>query len=423
MLPVFKGLAAFVFYYPLFMSMIWMVGGVLFYWRRERMAEAEPTPGPDSPLVSILIPAYNEEQTIEETVLRHQNLNYPNYEIIVINDGSKDRTAQILQSLMTRNLNLRVVNLLRNGGKANALYAGLAAARGEYLVTIDSDATLDRNALYYLIQHFIAPNSGERVGAVTGNPRVRNRSTLLARIQVVEFASIIGMIKRAQRIWGKVMTVSGVIVAFRKRALMDCGLWDKDLITDDIGVTWKLQRRFWDVRYEPRAICWMLVPETFRGLWRQRVRWAQGGLEVLLRHWDVLLDWRQRRLIPIYLEQWMSVIWSFAWIIATVLMLFGVVLDERFIPGLWPGVYLSIICVIQFALAMVIESRYEREITRYYLWAAWYGIAYWYLNVAYIVAALPKALRSKRAAHAVWDSPDRGLGERRANRGAKAEAT
>ncbi|MGV2687283.1 glycosyltransferase, partial [Clostridium perfringens] len=120
--------------------------------------------------------------------------------------------------------------------------------------------------------------------------------------------SIIGSIKRTQRILGKVMTVSGVIVAFRKKALMDVGMWDRDMITEDIAISWKLQKRFWDIRYEPRALCWMLVPETLKGIWKQRVRWSQGGQEVVLRHWDIFKDWRQRRLWPIYIEQILSII-------------------------------------------------------------------------------------------------------------------
>lgn len=111
------------------------------------------------------------------------------------------------------------------------------------------------------------------------------------------------------------MTVSGVIVAFRKKALVSVGLWDRDMITEDVAVSWKLERKFWDIRYEPKALCWMLVPETIKGLWRQRKRWAQGGQEVLIRHRGIFLDWRQRRLWPIYIEQVLSIVWSICWAI------------------------------------------------------------------------------------------------------------
>src|SRR3546814_20032176 len=116
-----------------------------------------------------------------------------------------------------------------------------------------------------------------RVGAVTGNPRIRNRSSLLGQVQVGEFASIIGLIKRTQRVYGRIFTVSGVVAAFRRRALDHVGYWSLDMITEDIDISWKLQRDHWTIFYEPRALCWILMPETLRGLWRQRLRWAQGG--------------------------------------------------------------------------------------------------------------------------------------------------
>jgi biofilm PGA synthesis N-glycosyltransferase PgaC len=389
------------------MSIVWIIGGILFYHRREK----KPTlPLTDTPMVSILVPCYNEEETLENTITNLDKLNYPNYEIIAINDGSKDRTSEVLMALASKYEKLRVIDLRTNAGKANALYLGLIASRGEFLVGIDADAYLDYNALAYMIPHFTTPHYGERVGAVTGNPRVRNRSSLLARIQLCEFSSIISLIKRTQRLLGKVMTVSGVVVVYRKQALMDCGLWDRDLITEDIGVTWKLQKRFWDVRYEPRAICWMLVPETLVGLWKQRVRWAQGGLEVMLRHWDIFFDWRYRRLIPVYMEQVASLVWSIAWIVLVLISSVQVILGtQNFFNIMWQGQYLAQICLVQFFVAMSIDKRYDENLLKNYLWAIWYPILYWYFNAFVILRAIPKALFRDKKKFATWDSPDRGI--------------
>ena len=169
---------------------------------------------------------------------------------------------------------IRIIHLERNCGKANALNVGAIASNNEILVCIDGDAMLDEYAVASLVKHFIY---SPRVGAVTGNPRVRNRSTLLGKIQVGEFSSIIGLIKRAQRIYGRVFTISGVVTAFRKSALQRIGFWRSDTTTDDIDVSWRLQLDHWDIRYEPNALCWILMPETYRGLWKQRLRWAVGG--------------------------------------------------------------------------------------------------------------------------------------------------
>ncbi|GIM27883.1 poly-beta-1,6 N-acetyl-D-glucosamine synthase [Clostridium polyendosporum] len=398
----------FVFWYPLVMSTVWIIGGILFYHRREKKPGVPLT---ETPMVSILIPCYNEEDTIENTIEQLNELNYPNYEIITINDGSKDMTELILENLSKKYKKLRVIQLKTNTGKANALYLGLIASKGEFLVGLDADAYLDVDALSYMIPHFITPHYGERVGAVTGNPRVRNRSSLLARIQLCEFSSIISLIKRTQRLLGKVMTVSGVVVMFRKRALIDCGLWDRDLITEDIGVTWKLQKRFWDIRYEPRAICWMLVPETIVGLWKQRVRWAQGGLEVIMRHWDIFLDWRYRRLLPVYIEQIFSIFWAIAWSILFIITIIQIITGKQtFFPMFWQGQYLSLLCLVQFVVAMSLDKRYDEKLLKYYLWAIWYPIFYWYFNALVILRAIPKTLfRDKRKKFAIWDSPDRGI--------------
>lgn len=398
----------YVFWYPLVMSTFWIIGGILFYYRRERKPALPLT---ETPMVSILIPCYNEEDTIENTIEHINNLNYPQYEIIAINDGSKDRTEILLGDLAKKYEKLRVIQLKTNAGKANALYLGLLASKGEFLVGLDADAYLDPDALRYMIPHFITPHYGERVGAVTGNPRVRNRSSLLARIQLCEFSSIIGLIKRTQRLLGKVMTVSGVIVVFRKSALLDCGLWDRDLITEDIGITWKLQKRFWDIRYEPRAICWMLVPETLVGLWKQRVRWAQGGLEVIIRHWNIFLNWKYRRLIPVYIEQIFSIFWSISWIVLLVISIIQFIISEQQIFTLfWQGQYLSLLCLIQFIVAMTLDKKYDEKLLKYYLWAIWYPTFYWYFNAIVILRAIPKALfRDKKKKFATWNSPDRGI--------------
>ncbi|MDP9729577.1 biofilm PGA synthesis N-glycosyltransferase PgaC [Alicyclobacillus tengchongensis] len=288
------------------------------------------------------------------------------------------------------------------------------AARGEIIVTLDSDAVLEHDALHWLVGHFVR-SGGERVGAVTGNPRVRNRSSLLAKVQLVEYSSIIGLIKRSQRVLGKVMTVSGVIVAFRKRALLDCGLWDVDLITDDIGVTWKLQRRFWDIRYEPKALCWMFVPETISGLWKQRVRWAQGGIEVLMRHWKIIFDWRHRRFVPVLLEQLVSIVWSICWFISTILLVIEMVLSHHYyVPVFWTGTYLALVSVIQSFVALYLDRLYEPGLMKYFMWSIWYPSIYWYVNALVVLRAIPKAISHMNAVkkgnkYAVWDSPDRGI--------------
>ena len=397
----------FVFWYPVIMGMLWVIGGLIYYFRIERK---DPLPLTSTPFVSVVVPAFNESENIENTVRELSKLNYPNYEILIVNDGSSDDTSEIVTRLSETNPLVRFVDLRENCGKANALYLAFLAAKGEYLVCVDGDSYLDPDCLRYMIPHFTNPNNGERVGAVTGNPRVRNRSSLLSKIQICEYASIISLIKRTQRIWGKVMTVSGVVVAYRKQALLDCGLWDRDLITEDIGVTWKLERKFWDVRYEPRAICWMLVPETIKGLFRQRKRWAQGGQEVMFRHASIFKSWRRRRMIPIFLEQVCSLTWVLAWLLLTLTEIIKLCYNAgSYVPYLWKSQFLSMVCMLQFGVALCLEHKYDTKIFKNAVSVAWYPLFYWILTGLVSLFALPLSLKKKKKL-AVWTSPDRGIG-------------
>ena len=286
------------FYYPLIMSLIWIIGGLFFYIRIETSVSRFPVLM-EVPSISVLIPAHNEAPYIREAVQAVMASQYPDLDVLLIDDMSSEETPSLIEDLCREYPNVRGLFLGKHTGKAGGLNRAFLASRGEIIVTIDADCIIDQQTLYWIAWNF---NNSPRAGAVTGNPHVRNRTTLLAQIQAAEYTSVIGLIKRAQRVLGKLLTVSGVIAAFRREALIDVGLWSQDMITEDIDITWKLEKRFWDVRYETNAVGWILVPETFKGLWKQRLRWAQGGIEALRRHWRVWLDWRQRRIWPVYID-------------------------------------------------------------------------------------------------------------------------
>jgi len=410
-------LSRFVFYYPLLMAYVWMLGGMIYYlrWERNRGNVLSDLPVlSEYPSVSILIPCYNEGENVRETIeyLLHQQ--YPNLEIIAINDGSKDNTLEILHELADQHPQIRVVNLASNQGKAVGLRTAALLANSEILIGIDGDALLAPNATAWIVRHFL---EDPHVGAVTGNPRIRNRSTLLGKIQVGEFSAIVGMIKRAQRSYGHVFTISGVIAGFRKTALHDVGYWSPDMVTEDIDISWKLQLSGWAIRFEPNALCWVLMPETLNGLWKQRSRWAQGGVEVLLRYFRPLWRWRSRGMWPLYLECCISLTWAFL----VVAMLALVPLEwlssepqealEDLSPH-WTSMLLCVTCLIQFAVSLTIDSSYERKSggsAQHYYWMIWYPIVYWLINVGTTINGCIKALRKKRGQRAVWVTLDRGL--------------
>ena len=407
----------FIYYYPLFMAYIWIFGALIFYfrfeWRQQGNSENLPELT-EFPPVSILIPCYNEAENIRETVEILLEQKYPNFEIIAINDGSKDNTLEILQSLTQQHTQLRIVNLHTNQGKAMGLRTGALLANSEILVCIDGDALLAPEAIAWMVRHFI---NKPHIGAVTGNPRIRNRSTLLGRIQVGEFSAIVGMIKRAQRSYGKIFTVSGVIAAFRKSALHDIGYWSNDMVTEDIDISWKLQLGGWSIYFEPNSLCWVLMPETLEGLWKQRTRWAQGGTEVLLRYFKELFHWSSRGMWLLYGECLISIVWAFLILVHLIFAPIELFTESTWqslhdLSPSWTSMLLSLTCLIQFGVSLFIDSHYELKtggVARYYYWMVWYPIVYWIINVGTTIVGSVKAVKKKRGQRALWVTVDRGL--------------
>nr|WP_315226626.1 poly-beta-1,6-N-acetyl-D-glucosamine synthase [uncultured Albidiferax sp.] len=403
----------FTFYYPLFMSYLWMCGGLYYYFHYERNDPPydQPPALTEYPPVSILVPCHNEASNIEDTVEALLAINYPTFEILLIDDGSTDTSPQMLDAMARKDSRIRVIHLAQNQGKAVGLNTAAMMAKYDFFLCIDGDSVVDPHCLHWMMRHLV---NSPRVGAVSGNPRIRTRSTLIGRIQVGEFSSIIGLIKRAQRTYGKIFTVSGVMVCFRRAALHDAGYWNPDALTEDIDVSWRLQMRHWDVRFEPNALCWILMPETLRGLWRQRLRWSMGGTQVLFSQNGLFGRWRHRRMLPVYLEYFTSVLWAYTmaavfalWTLGQFMTLPPALTIDTLLPG-WNGVVIGTTCLLQFAVSMWLDSRYEKGLGRYYYWMIWYPLAFWVLNVFTTLVAIPKVLFRGRQ-RATWKSPDRGL--------------
>lgn len=411
---VWGAILAYVFFYPVLMSMVWMVGGIAFYLgfeRRPHRIVSQPPQRENYPLIAVLVPCYNEEAHAEETIEALMELTYPNFEVIAINDGSTDRTGELLNALAARFPKLRVVHQVENQGKAVGLNTAALLTSAEILVGIDGDARLDPYSLHWLVGHFDNP----AVAAVTGNPRVRNRSTLLGRIQVGEFSSIVGLIKRAQRSVGLIFTVSGVITAFRRSALHEVGYWSPEKLTEDVDISWKLQLAGWTVRFEPRALCWILMPETYGGLWKQRLRWSMGGTQVLLDYWPQLLSWKTLRLWPLLIEYAMSITWACLFAMLAVYRLIDVIfyrIDLQSAPILlmgWAGLLIGTTSLLQMMLSLLLDRPYDHGLLKNYFWMIWYPVIYWVITAATSVVALPKILFRNSGKRARWTSPDRGI--------------
>jgi biofilm PGA synthesis N-glycosyltransferase PgaC len=398
--PVYSVLLPFVAAYPLFTGVMWTLTSLIFYVRNER--EVPPADAAMAPVfVSVVVAAYDEEAVIESTLEALLAMDYPAFEIVVVDDGSKDATAALLRPYATAG-QIRLIEKRVNEGKAMALNDAIPVTRGEIVTIVDADIRPSRDTLRHLVGHF----AHGRVAAVAGNPQVANTESLLAKIQATEFASIVSVLRRAQRVWGRILTVSGAVCAFRRSAMVDVGLFDPDMATEDIALTWKLQRRFYDVRYEPRAVVAMQVPETLGGLWRQRKRWATGLAQVLKRNAPMFLDWRTRRLWPVFAEAVLSVVWAFAavsmfafWALSYLVGLEP--LGANPLPNLW-GLVIATIALLQLGVGLWLDRHYNRSVGRFYLWAAMYPLFYWALMLVVTVTATPAALLRRRGRTSHW---------------------
>ena len=373
------------------------------------------------PFVSILVPAHNEEDSIASTVsYLVRQLNYPadKYEIIVVDDASTDRTAQILAGLQDEYQHLRVVTIVKNRGKAHAFNVALAYANGDFILSNDADTKPNPDALWQYLSYF-EREGGQNVGAVTGNMLAANRTTLTAEAQQNELNSIIGLIKRSQMSYGALFAFSGANTMYRKQAVLDVGGWHAEQPTEDIAIAWDMQAGGWRALFAPHIRFFLDVPERLDALLKQRRRWSSGGIYVLLSKGPHLLRHpiRNFRMMPVILDYSLSVFWSFLYWIS--MALFGItqlylaaVRDwERFWHNWYMvGIFVALqmgIGLVQLAVASYYNDR--GRTLKYLAFAPWYMLIYWMVNTFTVVIELIPTIRKvwSRRDGGTWKSPER----------------
>ncbi|MFF8867542.1 bifunctional polysaccharide deacetylase/glycosyltransferase family 2 protein [Streptomyces sp. NPDC015139] len=251
--------------------------------RRQRSRRRGRSWGPPvTEPVSIIVPAYNESAGIEAAVRSLAASDHP-VEIIVVDDGSTDGTADLVESLR-----LPRVWVIRqaNAGKPAALNTGLAAAGCELVVMVDGDTVFEPDAVRKIVQPFAEPC----VGAVSGNAKVVNRGGLLGRWQHIEYVVGFNLDRRLFDLAECMPTVPGAVGAFRRRALLDLGGVSDVTLAEDTDLTMALCRAGWRVVYEESAIAWTEAPATLNALWRQRYRWCYGTLQAMWKHRGALVQ-------------------------------------------------------------------------------------------------------------------------------------
>jgi cellulose synthase/poly-beta-1,6-N-acetylglucosamine synthase-like glycosyltransferase/peptidoglycan/xylan/chitin deacetylase (PgdA/CDA1 family)/spore germination protein YaaH len=245
---------------------------------RRESREIFPTIDPTR-FVTVMIPAFNEEQVIERAVRGVLDSTEVEIEVIVIDDGSKDATSQVVRDAFAGDDRVRLLTL-DNGGKARALNRGLELARGEIVIALDADTQFEPTTIARLARWFVDPE----LGAVAGNAKVGNRVNLITKWQALEYITAQNLERRALARLNAMTVVPGAVGAWRLSAIKSVGGYPHDTLAEDQDLTIAIQRAGWKVRYDQYAIAWTEAPETLRALAKQRFRWAFGTLQCLWKH-------------------------------------------------------------------------------------------------------------------------------------------
>lgn len=235
------------------------------------------------PPVSVIIAAYNEEKVIARTVDSILQNGFEALEIIVVDDGSKDRTLEVLRERFSDHPKISIL-AQPNGGKSSALNNGIRHARNDILIAVDADTLFRPGTIQRLARHFADP----RVGAVSGNARVGNKRNWITRFQSIEYVYGFNLDRRALDYLNAITVVPGAVGAWRKQLVLECGGFLHDTLAEDTDLTLAIRRLGYVIRYEQDAIAYTEAPEDTRSLVKQRFRWVFGTLQAAWKHRDAL---------------------------------------------------------------------------------------------------------------------------------------
>lgn len=307
----------------------------------------------EEPLVSVLVPAYNEEVNCVRTVERILQSDYKNLEIIFVDDGSKDTTFKIVSEAYEKNSKVKVFTK-QNGGKATALNYGITMAKGEYLVCIDADTQLKPNAISELMKLF----SDENVGAVAGNVKVGNEINMLTIWQSVEYITSQNFDRRAFDLLNCITVVPGAIGAFRKDAVISAERFSADTLAEDCDITIRLLMKGYKIRYSHTAVAYTEAPETLKMFLKQRFRWTYGIMQSVWKHKEAVFNGEYKNLGMVALPN--SIIFQF--MLPFISPLVDIVLLISLLTGQW---FQTLIYYVAFTivdlLGALLAFSYEKE--------------------------------------------------------------
>jgi cellulose synthase/poly-beta-1,6-N-acetylglucosamine synthase-like glycosyltransferase len=255
---------------------------------RQRFARRHQRPKPAHadyhPSVTVIIPAYNEDRVVCRTVRTVLDQGYEGLEVLVVDDGSPDRTSDVVREAFGDDPRVKLFRK-PNGGKASALNFGVERSAGDIIVALDADTLFPTGAISALVK----PLADPEVGAVAGNAKVGNRINIVTRWQAVEYVTSQNIDRRAFSLLNCITVVPGAIGAWRKQLILETGGFSSQTLAEDQDLTMTILARGWRIAYADKATAYTEAPDTLRGLAKQRFRWSFGTLQCAWKHKYALL--------------------------------------------------------------------------------------------------------------------------------------
>ncbi len=405
--------------YPIMGAFFWFWGAIMYriFIKEPKIVNEDSTK--NAPMITIMIPAHNEEILIEKTIkYLFTEINYQNYEVLVMDDGSSDDTPRILSQLQAEFPKLRVIRVEDNKGKAHAFNIGMFFAKGDYILSNDADTLPEPDALKKYMSYF-TNEENINTAAVTANMDVENRSSILGKSQTVEFSSIVGIIKRSQSaINNSMYAYSGANTMYKKAALFEVGGFRQDRATEDISIAWDQHLKGTVPTFAPEIKFHMTVPERLKELFRQRSRWAKGGTEVWLTNIMAFLKHplKNKYQFTMFLDSTLSIIWSFFYVVSTVIfiaLMAGLLITGNYDAAIKYVGYSFLMITseviagsVQLLTALILDFHGAK--LKYWIFAPLYMMFYWIINPLTIVWTFVGAVKTILGrGSGTWKSPKR----------------
>jgi peptidoglycan-N-acetylglucosamine deacetylase len=368
------------------------------------------------PAVSVVIAAFNEQKVISRTIRAVLANRYEPLEIIVVDDGSSDGTADEVARDFADHHNVRLIRQ-ENGGKATALNRGIAQANGEIIIALDADTIFGRHTIAYLVRHF----ANDKVGAVAGNVKVGNRINPLTYWQSIEYVTSQNLDRRAFNVINSVSVVPGAVGAWRRAAIVQAGGYNTDTMAEDMDLTWRIRRNGWRIETDSDAVGYTEAPDSFRALFRQRFRWAFGTLQSLWKHRGALgrYTWFGSVMLPsLWLFQVLfqalsplidvQIIWTVSNVVGSWLWHGQQTRDWQPLPQSLASLYIIGFMYAFFFVVELIGSlvafKLDREDPRVLVWLFWQRFLYRQLMYGVLLKSLKTAVSGIRTG---WGKLDR----------------